>query len=266
MLATKSLFWCIVACVSQVATGLALPKPWTFNNNPLLPRHTDKAEAKGFGNGVSLRIMPLGASITYGYKSTDGNGYRKVLMERLVAYGNQVDMVGDHPNGTMKDNATEGWPSYVIDQVHEKAKTAVPEFKPNLILVNVGTNDCRDNASVGEAGGRLASMLDDLYVESAEATVILSTLIVNRDAATRRNVLDFNAQLKDVASSFRSDSKKNKRLVLVDMQADGGPTLDDLSDDGTHPTDAGYRKMADVWFDGIREADRQRYLQQAEAL
>ncbi|BAE55197.1 unnamed protein product [Aspergillus oryzae RIB40] len=31
----------------------------------------------------TLRIMPLGASITYGYQSTDGNGYRRWLHQQL---------------------------------------------------------------------------------------------------------------------------------------------------------------------------------------
>lgn len=38
-----------------------------------------------------LRIMPLGASITQGYASTDGNGYRKHLRDRLRFAGWKVN-------------------------------------------------------------------------------------------------------------------------------------------------------------------------------
>jgi hypothetical protein len=48
--------------------------------------------------------MPLGASITVGYRSSDGNGYRKWLREQLRYEGWDVDMVGGLVNGTMKDN------------------------------------------------------------------------------------------------------------------------------------------------------------------
>jgi hypothetical protein len=48
--------------------------------------------------------MPLGASITVGYQSSDGNGYRKPLREQLRYAGWEVDMVGSLTNGTMKDN------------------------------------------------------------------------------------------------------------------------------------------------------------------
>ena len=51
-----------------------------------------------------LRIMPLGASITVGYRSDDGNGYRKWLRQQLRYSGWQVDMVGSLSNGSMHDN------------------------------------------------------------------------------------------------------------------------------------------------------------------
>lgn len=41
-----------------------------------------------------LRIMPLGASITRGLKSTPEDGYRKSLHERLEKLGHKVNMVG----------------------------------------------------------------------------------------------------------------------------------------------------------------------------
>jgi hypothetical protein len=54
-----------------------------------------------------LRIMPLGASITLGYGSTDHNGYRKPLRQQLRYAGWQVNMIGSLRNGTMHDNVRE---------------------------------------------------------------------------------------------------------------------------------------------------------------
>ena len=48
--------------------------------------------------------MPLGASITQGYLSSDNNGYRKVLREQLRYSGWPVNMVGSLEDGTMLDN------------------------------------------------------------------------------------------------------------------------------------------------------------------
>lgn len=52
----------------------------------------------------TLRVMPLGASITQGYLSSDNNGYRKVLREQLRYNGWPVNMVGSLADGTMLDN------------------------------------------------------------------------------------------------------------------------------------------------------------------
>jgi hypothetical protein len=51
-----------------------------------------------------LRILPLGASITQGLESSDGNGYRKLLRQQLRWKGWKVNMVGTKNDGTMSDN------------------------------------------------------------------------------------------------------------------------------------------------------------------
>jgi hypothetical protein len=43
---------------------------------------------------ASISVLPLGDSITYGYGSSDGNGYREEFYNRVVEAGNEVDMVG----------------------------------------------------------------------------------------------------------------------------------------------------------------------------
>lgn len=55
---------------------------------------------------VPLRILPLGASLTWGLLSDSGNGYRKPLRDALRFDGWDVDMVGSRNNGTMEDNVS----------------------------------------------------------------------------------------------------------------------------------------------------------------
>jgi hypothetical protein len=62
----------------------------------------DRRAAKDF----YLRVMPLGASITQGYKSSDGNGYRKWLRAQLRFSGWKVNMVGSERDGTMADSVS----------------------------------------------------------------------------------------------------------------------------------------------------------------
>lgn len=51
-----------------------------------------------------LRILPLGASITQGVRSSDENGYRKLLRQQLRWKGWKVNMVGTKNNGNMADS------------------------------------------------------------------------------------------------------------------------------------------------------------------
>ena len=56
--------------------------------------------------GTELRILPLGDSITDGFASSDGNGYRIGLQEDLS--GSKVLYVGDKRAGTMANNDNAG--------------------------------------------------------------------------------------------------------------------------------------------------------------
>ena len=66
------------------------------NNDPIVPDHPQ----------FPLRILPLGASITWGQASTDGNGYREHLRELLEQRDTTVDMVGTVHSGHMSDNVS----------------------------------------------------------------------------------------------------------------------------------------------------------------
>ena len=219
-------------------------------------------KARAFADGIELRIMPLGASITHGYLSSDGNGYREHLRNSIVEYGNEVDMVGNNPEGSMEDNENEGWPGKIIDEVREKAEGAAPQWRPNVYLINVGTNDCVREIDIPGAGGRMEQLLQVLYDAGPEATVLLSTLLVNGDAEANARTDEVNAQIKQLVAD---QQEAGRPIVLVDFQGENGLTLDDIQD-GIHPTDDGYAKMAPLWFDGLLDAESRGFLQPAAEL
>ncbi|KAL1998767.1 hypothetical protein VTN02DRAFT_5599 [Thermoascus thermophilus] len=197
--------------------------------------------------------MPLGASITYGFRSTDGNGYRNHLRERLRSEGWKVNMVGSVKAGTMYDNDNEGHIGFRVTEVAKAANKTVPR-KPNLILVNAGTNDAVQSFSLATTGDRMNNLLSHLFDAIPGTTIILSTLLPNRLAPKR--VAAINDQYRQLAAERRS---AGDRLVLAEMD-DGFLTIDDLKD-GTHPTDEGYGKMAEVWWAAIRAAEAEGLLQ-----
>ncbi|CAN8101978.1 unnamed protein product [Discula destructiva] len=270
ILAFTGLFIALAAIVTAIAVPLALKR--RADTTPAVAHIVDPPPSTLIANNTMLRTMPLGASITYGWLSTDGNGYREVLRELLARGGNTaVTYVGSRHNGTMTDNAVEGWPGYRIDQVWPKARASVPSCQPNLILLNVGTNDCAQNWNINATtkqstananftanptdgvGSRLRMLVDDLFVWAPNTTVVISTLIYNKAPLTNARVNTANRQFRAVAATLRAEGK---HVVLADMSAEaGGPNMMTMTD-RTHPNDVGYAMMANKWYEAIAEAGK----------
>ncbi|RYP85137.1 hypothetical protein DL769_001041 [Monosporascus sp. CRB-8-3] len=208
-----------------------------------------------------LRIMPLGASITRGDPGDpelEGRGYRKYLRDRLRVRGWKVNMVGSQRWGSrFNDNDNEGWPGFVVgpedgtgdNAVHAKAKSAVPKYKPNLVLLNCGTNDAVQNNDLDNVGKRMEAMLKTVFDSSPGVVVILSTLVPSRDHDAK--VTYINEQYRALVRKFLNDGYK---IQLADMH-DGFITLDEIWD-GTHPTAIGALRMASVWDLAIQEVEK----------
>ncbi|KAH8880304.1 GDSL-like Lipase/Acylhydrolase, partial [Thozetella sp. PMI_491] len=192
--------------------------------------------------------MPLGASVTFGTGSSTGNSYRKDLRDMLVQAGFEVNMVGQKKNGNFTDDDVEATGGFVIAQIANASKVATPMFKPNLVLVDAGTNNCNNGGTQPQAGHDVAAMIDNMYAASPGVTVILTTILQNKIAEQDACRVDINAQYQTLATNF---TQKGAKFLLVDMR-NGGPTVNDLADT-RHPNDAGYQKMANVWFKGIQE-------------
>ncbi|PQE03109.1 Lipase GDSL protein [Rutstroemia sp. NJR-2017a BVV2] len=192
-----------------------------------------------------LRVMPLGASITEGVMSSDGNGYRKWIRSQLRWKGWRVNMVGSKQNGDMADQDNEGHPGWTIDQVHN-AFTTSKWMMPNLVLINAGLNDCVQGIDTNNAGQRLKAMVDDIFNSIPGVTVVLSTLLRNRDqdACTEK----VSQQIQGLMGVYG-----NARIGLADIRS--VMSMNDLSSDGTHPNDGGYKLFAGVWWNAISQLE-----------
>ncbi|KAH8657733.1 hypothetical protein BX600DRAFT_400504 [Xylariales sp. PMI_506] len=245
-------------CGALLATGITLVNagpinpnaPGSLGNASAADSHEISAAGKRQTDLVDLRILPLGASIVWGLQSTTGNGFRGPLRNQLRWEGYNVDMVGTKYNGDMADNDVEATPGYIIDQIHT-ASEADYLYKPNLVIINAGTNDCVDNIDVANAYVRLESMLDDLWTNIGNTTVlIVSTVLTNALAYVNANSAIVNPTYRTLVSNLQAEGKP---IYLTDF--DGWITIDDIGSDGTHPTDYGYSKMAGAFWETITQAD-----------
>ena len=89
----------------------------------------------------TLRILPLGDSITFGIESPDGNGYRQHLQNQLRRH-RKINAVftGSERNGTMPNNHMAGWSAKTIHEVGELMGTSL-EQGADVVLLHLGTND-----------------------------------------------------------------------------------------------------------------------------
>ena len=194
-----------------------------------------------------VRILPLGASITYGYEY---GSYRAPLWHLLTADGYEIDFVGSQSDGPadLPDRDHEGHPGWRIAQIEERAAGWVEEHDPDIVLLHVGTNDLIQGASAEEAASAMESLLGTLTAAAPDMTVIVSTLIPlhEGDATWRQTNAAFAGLVAERAAA-------GDRVLLADM-SDGGPEAGAEIPDGVHPNGAGYAAMAQVWHPVVVEA------------
>lgn len=201
---------------------------------------------------MELRILPLGASITAGVDSTDGNGYRLDLQQKLEGDGNNVTYVGTRFYGQMKDNACEAYPGYTIRGIDNATlASGALDFRPNVILLNAGTNDCnKKGKDPAGAPVRYATLLSHIRAKCPDALVVTSSLIPNLNPRVNSCIVTLNEGLRRVSYQARS---KGQKTTFVDMY-DVVPSDDINTEDKTHPSDAGYELMAEAWYEAIRNS------------
>jgi len=127
----------------------------------------------------------------------------------------------------------------------------IGDAKPQLVLLLEGANDLNGlapgesiNARVSTTVSALEEMVKDAGFRGIP--VMLGTLPPQRPGGPKAAPADsldrFNAALKVMAP--------NKGAQLVDVNA--LLPLSDIGQDGLHPTEAGYQRVAEIWLDAIK--------------
>ncbi|MDT4994137.1 MAG: hypothetical protein QOH97_4029 [Actinoplanes sp.] len=197
---------------------------------------------------ATVKVMPLGASITWGTASTDGNGYREALRGLLVGNaGVPIDYVGSQKSGNATDNDNEGHPGYRIDQIAAGADAWLAAAQPDVVLLNAGTNDTLQNYDLPNAPARLHTLIDQIIADRPAVSVVVSTLVPSKDATNNSRVQAFNAQVPAIVQAERAAGHK---VYAADLNST--LTTADIGPDGIHPNDAGYVKLANLWYSALQ--------------
>jgi lysophospholipase L1-like esterase len=182
-----------------------------------------------------VTVMGLGDSITAGYQSPNGTGYRtrlRTLLGTVTYVGSLTDPKGGRH---------EGHGGFEADQLAESAAGWTAAARPRVVLLMAGTNDINHGNTPAQAASDLQLLLSEARRGSPSSTFVLAMipLIPGKEDQVR----DFNARVVSLA--------KSNGLAFADMQA---AVPEGLLVDGLHPGAAGYDAMADAWYaalDGI---------------
>ncbi|GAM42228.1 ankyrin repeat-containing protein [Talaromyces pinophilus] len=224
-----------LGCPIGLATTTAVPTPTVSPTNNCNGKNVGSAF-----DSLMLQILPLSGSITWGQQSPSGNGYRKYLRNALVDDGANVNVVGTIKHGTMDDNDNEGWPGFRVDQISDRANNALSMF-PNLILINASTNDVAQNYNINSIDQTMEDLVNKLLDNISGTVVIVSTLLVNRNATKQALTEQVNPKYVNLVEKLAA---QGKLVYLADMSSITTEMIN--ARDGTHPTDYGYEVMANL--------------------
>lgn len=228
----KNLQWVLLALVMVFSLSLILLE--TFVWQPQAAKASQQA----------IRIMPLGDSITYGQGSSNGGGYRWPLWKALNARGARVTFVGSMRTGPLLGfvRNNQGMPGWTIRQLSAHVVDWLTVYQPQVILLQIGTNDFVKHDDPAHAPARLHSLLDQITTTAPEAIVIVAQITpLNRGPHLSAEVQAYNAAIPAIVAE---EVARGRHVKMVDMYHAVSPAL---LVDGIHPDDQAYLRMAQAW-------------------
>lgn len=96
------------------------------------------------------------------------------------------------------------------------------------------------------APDRLGDLIDFVIEACPDATLIVAQIVLSSDPIVTRKIKKFNSALPAVIAQRRN---AGHHVLLVDMSSIDSSYL---VSDGIHPSDFGYQKMANFWYQGIK--------------
>ncbi len=207
--------------------------------------------------GATVRIMPLGDSITRGCCPSQSGcdlGYRYPLYEKLLAEGLDVDFVGSqqHPQDACSvhgvptdfDRDHEGYygrkADGVRDNIYGTGGDWLTHNPADIVLLEIGTNDLLSSESISSTLDEIGEILQkvNLYATQHSRIVHVTTVAVVDMEHDPGFVYEF-----EPLGDFRDDAQDVHPVQPID---------DDSAEKG-------YEKMVAVWYEALKPYFRGAY-------
>jgi lysophospholipase L1-like esterase len=202
----------------------------------------------------TLRVMPLGDSITAGVGSPTSSSYRRPLAALIGGQTRYaVNFVGSQASGNLADLSNEGHSGWIIDQVRAEIDGWLAGARPDVVLLHLGINDLNRTIDVPNAPARFKALVDRIVADKPGVTVLVLGLIPTTPGLESK-VATFNTAVKSALTNAKTRYVDPAALTSSEMA------------DGLHPDDAGYQRMAQAFYPALDRAYSDGVITSAPAL
>lgn len=243
--------------------------------------------------GDKIKIMCIGDSITDGYTSEYTGSYRKFIYHGLTGLGYDIDMVGSKGGGWTPtytdedtgesfeyDNDNTGYSGYAIKEYPGRSgiletlqqTNCLVETQPDIVTLQIGTNDIIDNYMPEEAAERLEALMIYILDNIPEDSVLFVTGVPDLDP-NRSGVYDWfgnyrhSADWQEQYDDATAEENVHKAVAFYDAEVEATvervrqtrgnvypayvqTAITDVKTqlfDGVHPNNTGYKAMGEYW-------------------
>lgn len=187
------------------------------------------------------------------------------LFRRAREGGHEITFVGSASNGPDTVNGQpfpknhEGHGGFTIQDnpgrntegIFDFAEPSIKAYNPDIVLLMVGTNDINGNIDANTAPNRLGQLLDKIHDVDPDVLVVLAQIVPTQTDGTNQAIRNYNAALPALVSERTA---QGHHITLIDMFGSFTSNANYKQawmGDNLHPNEAGYAKMAEVWYTAI---------------
>ncbi|MFI6155489.1 FG-GAP-like repeat-containing protein [Kitasatospora sp. NPDC051170] len=204
----------------------------------------------------SLRVMPLGDSITAGAGSSTWSSYRAPLWNLVASQSRYtVRYVGSQAGGQLPDLAHEGHSGFMIDDIRAGIDQWLAEAHPDVVLLHIGVNDLDRSTDPAHAPDRLKTLVDRIFADRPGVAVVMQGVIpTTRGLQLSPSAFNDRArQLQAVEAQAGNSFRYVDPPALIPVETADRSHPAEMAD-RLHPNDAGYQRMAQAFYAGLDQA------------
>ncbi len=189
----------------------------------------------------------MGDSITSGFNSSPGWGYRGPLWNKFHERGLSIDYVGQYRDGpsSFLDPDHQGGLGQTTDGQIGLAPDLMKRYKPDVVLLMTGSNDISETGdSPAQLRSEMRQLLDTIAANRPNAKIFVSTLTPLASDQPGSDLIP--AANRAIKAAVADAARKGQNVELVQPKL----SLSDLVD-GVHLNAGGHAKLAQAWYSAV---------------